>query len=1397
MRNGSFISLILLCAVLYAAECGGDDTLLTKSLPFRTALHHDPSLKAPFEKLVKMFSEKGKKEDLITVYRSHLKIYPQDKNALTVLIRLLIAFNDPGAGAASRDAVEKFANDAYLHFLLYETFKKEHNQDDLAVLDKAIKREKLPGRKQAWIDILIPEAIARERSELALYHLKKLAELADGSPALSLAAAEKMIQYSFFKEALELAEKVLSAEIKPPPETYVDLQMAASRAEAGLGRYREAGGRLDDLLKKVTVGYWRRDEIFRRRISLVAGGEEREAMLSRARKEVDRNPHSPEAAISYARLLSELGFRRKSLEVLKAAGKRMPDSLKVEEEILDLYDLLRDERGRAAYLETRLKELTERDDLKIIYVKTLFLLDRSTKALKEFNSMTVKIPQDQQLKVILSMARFLRRGGMIKNSGVLFEKAVSLTDRLDICREFAEVLFALNKHDTAKRMLSRALPEDASIENILDIVSFMIEKHLYREAEKALVEYSKRDNKNIDIKLLLADALINLGKPLQAKETLLEVRNYIDSPSRYRQWLIKMVEFNAAFNSVEEFIEIEKQRIFEYKALGKCQPSDLIICLAEMIGEEGSTEAAMDLLLEELSRTGNLKAGLSIRKKLVKLMGDNPDYIEEKKKQLNILIEQGSGDECIAQLALVYIRQNRSDLAAVQLRKIEIKNIHDPSLAFALVPILKDYNLRVKYLQLLEHITHLDPSDRQNWEDLLTELAAEGREKDLRDTARRLVAGVDRMPVSAKTRVLLQKHIKASYWRSIAELLARGKGAAFQEALSMIHAVEKQCSNTTQWLWVAWTRAYLYNKLSLHKAREEAVRELRRIEEDIKKSHLKNSPQKTSDTQEDDSPAHSEQIRFPDGLCVHLSNAIKLFEQKKPGTSDHGYPRPAQDLKPPFRVRWVFASDNQMPVTSILPDKEGRTFILDASGILYCIHSISGKVLWTSEEDIFQKDTHGGSASSRYTICCGNKFPVPVMDMNSIYIANQKNIISIDKKSGSINWKSSLDFSSLNPEGSRCGVSLFLEKDTLLACDPIAAAVARIDTRSGKILFYKKYSEDYAGRTAPSSASGVAYDPPFLMVFGGLSSVIDMNTHTTVWSFDPSGVLGFPVSLPDPESEKKTALAPAANRQQRRIMSWSGSGYQPPHQIPPHIYQQFGHSQYQRRYMQRAGVPKQVYLDYLAVRRAQPYGNRRYRKRRQNVSYVAPLVNWAENNIKDRLAVLVGNKLVCFRNNEARVADLTLPLKGKVIPCTGTYIGKSGNLVLVIGHRILDILHISRKTKTQFDIGNVYQKEQQSLSYVQAAVDGCLVYISGSEGIMCVNPHTRALVFFEAWPDKIKEIAAAAHGYPHIKYYYQGLHARVMPNTWTLLQPNIVVCREKLFTAVAPDTVVCIESKTR
>ena len=141
--------------------------LLEQTQPLRTALHKDPTLDAPLDRLVDAWRSAGRIQELIGVYTEHLATYPEDHHATVVLIRLELAAGDPAAMSATEAAVAAYPDDAYVWYLRSRSLSAARDGGSLDALDKAVTLETAPWRKRTWAERLVDEALKSGRPELA------------------------------------------------------------------------------------------------------------------------------------------------------------------------------------------------------------------------------------------------------------------------------------------------------------------------------------------------------------------------------------------------------------------------------------------------------------------------------------------------------------------------------------------------------------------------------------------------------------------------------------------------------------------------------------------------------------------------------------------------------------------------------------------------------------------------------------------------------------------------------------------------------------------------------------------------------------------------------------------------------------------------------------------------------------------------------------------------------------------------------------------------------------------------------------------------------------------------------------------------------------------------------
>ncbi|MDF1701708.1 MAG: hypothetical protein P1V36_11185 [Planctomycetota bacterium] len=590
-----------------------------RSLPLRTALHHDPTLGSPLERLIEIYRKADRVEDLLAVYRSHLQQYPQDGSARIVHVRLLLATNDPEGARAVRSAVEQHPENGYLHFLLYTQLDDRGDPRALESLDRAIEHEALPARRRRWVDMLLSQALKQDRRALASKHFATLAELMGGSAEARIKAARKMDSFGYHERALQELDKARAA--SPSPENGVAIELLAAKLEVALGKRAEAAARLDALLGRLTADYWRRSEILRRRARLVASSQERDAMLTAARARVSEQPQDESAALDCARLLAGFERHREALEVLQAAGQRLPASTRIEQEILAGYDRLRDEQGRLAYLDTRIARQPVRQDLIEQRIRTLFLIGRKAKALEHLDAALATLPESVRIQRLLESARFLRTGGMHATAADLYERIVALAPgRLDIRREWAESHLADGDRSGARRVLAAAIPPDAPRDVFLDLMQLLTSQWLYPEARKALKKRIEAHPDDLDVLLALVDVEGSLGYGASGAAWIDTARAHADTPARYRRWLEQSTNFHMYYDSEISFLDAEQARLAADTGTWNDRRAGRVEAFAEISAEYDRVDPVSGLLQEWLGTDLPGPIRVRLRRKLAAML---------------------------------------------------------------------------------------------------------------------------------------------------------------------------------------------------------------------------------------------------------------------------------------------------------------------------------------------------------------------------------------------------------------------------------------------------------------------------------------------------------------------------------------------------------------------------------------------------------------------------------------------------------------------------------------------------------------------------------------------------------------------------------------------------------
>ncbi|MFP4055440.1 MAG: PQQ-binding-like beta-propeller repeat protein [Candidatus Brocadiia bacterium] len=1340
----------------WAGESSSAADLTQKSLPLRTALHHDPTLAAPFERLVGLYREADRMDELVDLYRSHLATYPNDVHALTVFVRLLAATGDAEALGVARSAVNRHPDNPFLHYVLYEVLRAGHDETALFALDRAIDRESRPGRKRAWSEEFLPLAIANDRRDLARKHLEALASDVARAPQAAVEAARKMNRYGFHELALDTLDAAAAA--SPPPEVRVEIELAAAAAEAAVGSRKAAAQRLDRLLGQVTVDYWRRPEILRRRVELVASEEERKALLAQARQRVDARPRDEAAALQLAQLLEGFEHRRQALEVLLAASRRIPRATRIEEQTLALLDRLRDERGREGYLAERLAALPNRHDLRLQHARSLFLLGRREEATRELDQVLAAVDPGERAALLLETARYLRRASQPADAASLFERALALSpERLDVLRELAETYLVVGEKERARRLFAEGLPEGATQESLLDLVPFLIEHQMYREAEAALRARLHDAPANLPLRLLLLRVLGRQGHQASGEELVLDIRQRTDTPARYRRWLEAAVAFHDRMGTLDDFLDQEQARLALERGKWTSARLERRLAFADVAVRNGRKAEVAQMIRNDLDEDPPREVRIRLRRRLLHVLSEQEVHAQALEQELKKLIEEDpqAADEYNARLALLYAEGEQAHLAGPLLDKVRIAKLDDTALLEGVRKLCEASHRTEKVLEVLARLTDLEPSNRSHWERWLTALAATGDEARLRSAARRLLAGVRRMPLSKETRELLEDQLADSYWRSIARRMAEGDEPALRDARVLVDSVGRMVEDREEWLWVAWARAYVLNRLGREEARDEAIAELERVVAEAPgaaEEEQKKPPEPQGGEQEAPAPV----IAFPDGLAVSLAAAKKLL------TSKPVEPRgpPAADRRgplPKFRVQWVFESDYGAAVSKILPLSQGRVLVSDLGGALYCLDLRTGKLLWErsgggrgSARGPGQMASASASVSvyrgsgpyypsayvrSRYgrarqPAATGMRPAVPVADgRGRVVMPSAAGLSCYAAGEGKLLWRAAVGGAPVASGGEESPppVSAFAHEDTVVAWRPEACAAACFEASSGKLVWERQLACE-SGAGAEWHRSGASVDGGRLLVYGPCAAVLDARTGEVVWSFEPSRVRRFPVRLGGPGATSGQAGAVSAATS------------------PALRYRGYP----------RCRVPgwrsRRQVLDYFQSR-AGPL--RLGEIAASQAALAAPAVAWADvGEGAARLGVMFGERLLLLGPQGLHVLRLDLPLAARRMPASGTFVGMAGEVACLLQEGGLLFADLGSGETRPYSLEAL--ADGRNHPRIQAAVDGILVYVTGPGGVLCVNARANQRVFQAKWPAGVKVPPPPGEPQPR-QYLWQGV----------------------------------------
>ncbi|MGH7201253.1 MAG: PQQ-binding-like beta-propeller repeat protein, partial [Planctomycetaceae bacterium] len=807
-----------------------------------------------------------------------------------------------------------------------------------------------------------------------------------------------------------------------------------------------------------------------------------------------------------------------------------------------------------------------------------------------------------------------------------------------------------------------------------------IAQDLLFEARRALIDRIAQHEANMELRTLLLTVERRLGSARAGEALIDDSRALADTSARYRLWLESAVAFHEEFGTTGEFLAAEQERLTQERGEWDQKTLERRLAFTDVAASHAHGRQAAAMLQSDIDSAPPQEFALRLRQQLIRVLEKDLQQGPLVQQQLAALAEENPEykDEANARLAVLHARSNRRDLAQPLLGEIDLEKISDPALLEALKPLYRGQPDGWRQaLVIAERLTNLNPTDRNNWEEWLLALAAVRDESRLRREVRRLLAGIEKMPLAEESQSLLRAQLADSYWRSISTLLAEDEPASFDEALVLLDSVERMVQRDREWLWVAWTRAWILNRLQRTSPRDAAIAELeRQIAE-------QRSPAFSEKSGFSDSPM----VPFPDGLSISLDHARRLLTAPPEPESGHR-PGPRTGPLPPLRVKWDFETGSAA-ITAVVPIDEERLFVFDATGTGHCVDVSNGKLLWRrtalaaptfvanapSQQRLVRSMTSSGRITSFRTVSSGGSShaqgPVSplVDDQGRIFLAQQAELTCLSVEDGRLLWKARLDAvapqQSAMASGVRPHASIFLYAEDVLGYDPVTGRLSRVDAETGKIVW------DHAlptpkGAIVNAAASGASLHGDRLFVYGPRTAIVDVASGEVEWSFEPQRIRRLPVALEEPQEEPDAGTRTGSSQAMPSYgIPYSGGGFSSGSR-----FRYTGISPYGGRYGNASQRPPQ-FINYHEV-------NASVVTQGGEVALTAPAVAWAAGRQRGEAGwgELLDGRLLLGGPGELLLIPINLPFAGQSLPIRGRFVGTNGRVALVQAGTTLHFLDL-------------------------------------------------------------------------------------------------------------------------
>lgn len=1104
------------------------------SVTLRTALHYDPSVEVPLQKLVELYRTAGRTEELLSLYNTHLTQYPDDAGASLVLARIYALLQDRKAGDFLKAAVARHPDNALLAWQLGRLLQEERNPKAVEAMASAVRLEKSAARKAQWFGELMKAAAVQGREDLVLEETRHLIEDGAMTPEQRLRWARQALGQKLPKTATRMMEGVDAARLGT--DNQVDATMLQAELLAAEAKPTEAGTLLDTLLEKLAPDYWRRREILMLRLD-VTGADGRDKMVEVARNRwLAKDGRTAMNALTLADVLDAAHRGREALQVLREALEALPGTPQVEQRLLDLWEKEGTDAAALEWLEKLMAAHPERQDLMLRQVRWLFANNLGPKAHETFKVLLSKLEPVDQVGRSVELSRWLRRRNQLQDAGLLLETALGKSpDRWDLRRELGELYFAQRRTDEVAALFEGDWTKNLTPDARLEIAQFLMSKQLWVDARKLVEPWLVAQPTAFEGHLLLAKIEEKLGDDARVAVAFEAARALCDTDARYQAWIEAVMQHAEA----REMVELAVQKEAGLLAPGGKLPEDEVsfsrwLALIAQASAHKAEKTAEELLKLALTRQGlAADRALMLEKLRLDLMASDSTRAVETEAGLRKLLESDAAhrEDHRLRLALLYHQAGRQDLAMQFLEALDASKVTEVAGLRSVVPICLERGSLALALTCAERLTRLEPAEMAHWSQWTNLLAQSGQEERLRFALREILGRAHDWKLTEAVRESLQEHLVASQWRSVMSSLNATDSSTWALARREAAALEKADLTSDQRRWMDWLVAYLSSRMGDKKAAEDAFSAFGKL----------------SDNQ---------WITFPDGMELSVAGARESLRENPFEATARAQSGPVPCL-PPFSLGWGFSVDQGMLITRVVTDDaSGLAYVVDDRSNVHALDLRTGKLRWRISPEGGSKPTRAASPSGGRTmtttiatrvIVRGSgqpdvRTPVEIsVHRNRLCLLENEKVTCVDARTGALLWRNQLAEVDGSAAGPPSQSRLHQDEGHVFVWQPGVSTVSSMNPVTGKLLWQTLVPSPPIPAPNPYNSwggydayiklkSGLSVEHGRVFVFAQSAALLRADSGQVLWRLATGDVPGFPIDLQS-QGDSNTPLAQPPPRQ--------------------------------------------------------------------------------------------------------------------------------------------------------------------------------------------------------------------------------------------------------------------------